>query len=1182
VQAPTPPPQNNRNLAGIFHKEVTAWFVLVISLLITAFGWKIADNYVEQRARDRFQFEVSDARARIIKRMLDYEQVLRGGIALFKSADRPISRSNWHQYVSALQIHDYYPGIQGIGFARMLKPDELAAHIATIRAEGFPHYSVHPEGKRDTYSAIVFLEPFDWRNQRAFGYDMFSDPVRRAAMEQARDSGKPAVSGRVILVQETEEDVQPGFLMYLPLYRHGMPMDTVAQRRAALVGFVYSPFRVRDLMNGILGKVSPYLDFELYDGSEPQSPDTLLYDSNREQAPLAQASRYRAIGTIKLPGRTWTAHFRSRPSFDAAMSSNQPESIAIGGIIVDVLLFIVIWSLASEHRRVQRKAEAMTAKLREGTQRLQLAQKATKSGIWELDLVDNQLHWDERMYALYGIDPARFDNTDTAWQQYVHPNDLPTTLQALQQAIDGNGEFAAQFRIIRPDGQEVYLEANAVVQYSKQGKACRITGINRDITERKLDEERLRLAASVFHHAHEGIVITDARARIIDINPTFTTITGYSRDEVLGHTPALLRSGRHAKGFYVQLWHDLERDDYWRGEIWNRRKNGESFAELLTISTVRDQKGKISHYVGVFSDITRLKEQQSRLEMLAKYDSLTQLPNRVLLADRMQQARAQARRSGKQLAVCYLDLDNFKPVNDRLGHHAGDALLIEVAQRLNAHLRDSDSAARLGGDEFVLLLTQLNSTDEYQTALERLLYTLSQPYRLLDEHEVSISASIGVTLYPSDDADSDTLLRHADQAMYIAKQSGRNRYHLFDPVFDRLTQAHIEELSQIEAALDAGQFVLYYQPKVDMRRGEVIGLEALIRWQHPERGLLPPGEFLPLIENEPFSVQVGEWVIKRVLAQLSQWQSHGLRLAVSVNISGYHLEQPQFIERLRTLLGDYPDISSNQLELEVLETAALQDILLVSEVIKSCRMLGVSFSLDDFGTGYSSLTYLKRLPADTLKIDQTFVRDMLEDPEDLAIIEGIIGLSHAFHRQVIAEGVESLEHGALLLRLGCDLGQGYGIARPMPAEQVCEWVNSYTQPSVWSSASKIDWSRNDLPLLSAEIEHRRWVDDLIASITAGTEVLAPPELDYTQCNFSKWYEGIGRDDYGHLEEFRELDTIHRRVHELGRELVELDRSGRNDIAIKRLPQLRELRTRVQEHLLMLKTAVVNDVLRKTP
>lgn len=1173
------PPHQRSSLADIFHNEYVAFLVLAVSLLITALGWRIAAQYVEQRAHDRFQFEVDEARDRILKRMLEYEQVLRGGIALFETMGQELSREQWREYVTTLQIEKYFPGIQGIGYAQMLAPEELSEHVAAIRAEGFPDYKVQPEGERELYSAIVFLEPFDWRNQRAFGYDMFSNAVRQAAMVVARDSGQPAISGRVTLVQETDQDVQAGFLMYLPLYRAGMPAETVAQRRAALRGFVYSPFRTRDLMRGILGRESPYLDFSIYDGTQQLSAETLLYNSTASGT-IPERPNFSTTDVIELPGRSWSVTFHSRPLFDRSMESSQPEVIAFGGLAVDILLFLVILSIAGERQRVQHKADVITAQLRDETRRLRLAQEATRTGIWDLNLGDNTVHWDERMFELYGLTEKDFDNSVDGWSRRVHPDDLQATVAQLQQVVREGKDFATQFRVLRPNGGVAYIEANAVVQHDVQGQPSRIIGINRDVTAQVLDEQRLRLAASVFHHAHEGIVITDKDARIIEINPTFTTITGYERDEVLGKKPSILSSGHHGEGIYAEMWEALARDGFWRGELWNRRKSGESYAELLTISAVDDVDGNVSHYVGVFSDITRLKEQQVRLERMAKYDPLTQLPNRVLLADRMQQSMAQSRRSGKMLAVCYLDLDRFKPINDRLGHHSGDELLVMVARRLNEHLRESDSAARLGGDEFVLLLTQLDSVEECNEVLQRLLHTLSQPYRLTAEEVKDISASIGVTLFPADDVDSDTLLRHADQAMYIAKQQGRGRYHLFDPEFDRLTQANIEEVLQVQRALDGDEFVLYYQPKVDMRRGTVVGMEALLRWQHPQRGLLLPGEFLPLIENSQFSLQLGEWVLRHALEQMQQWQAQGVVLGVSVNISGLHLQQTEFSTRLSHILGNYPEALRHQLELEVLETTALDDVLHVSEVIGECHRQGVSFSLDDFGTGYSSLTYLKRLPVDTLKIDQSFVHDMLEDPEDLAIIDGIIGLARAFHRKVIAEGVESLSHGAQLLRMGCDLGQGHGIARAMPAQEVLEWVANYSQPAIWSTAGQIDWPRNDLPLLSAEIEHRRWVDDLITSVTAGSVLIAPPPLDDRQCRFSNWYHGQGSNSYGHLEAFREIDPVHHQIHQLGQRMVELERAGEQERALQMVPQLRQLRNEIQGRLDDLKSSVAAEVLAR--
>lgn len=568
--------------------------------------------------------------------------------------------------------------------------------------------------------------------------------------------------------------------------------------------------------------------------------------------------------------------------------------------------------------------------------------------------------------------------------------------------------------------------------------------------EHQVLEERQRLAASVFANAHEGIMITDVDGRIVEVNPTFTELTGFSREEAIGQNAGILNSGHHDSEFYREMWQAIQQSGHWRGEVWNRKKSGEIFVELLTISAVRSPDVGITHFVGIFSDITLLKEHQQRLEHLAHFDALTQLPNRMLLADRLQLAMAHASRTRDLLAVCYLDLDGFKPVNDQYGHAAGDRLLIEVAQRLKASVRGGDTVARLGGDEFVLLLGNLNTLDECDHAINRISTALSRPFPVPDG-EVNISASIGVTLYPNDGSDADTLLRHADQAMYVAKQAGRNRHHLFDPENDRRAQQRRDDLVRISEALIAGEFVLHYQPKVNMRQGRVIGAEALIRWQHPERGLLLPMEFLPAIEGSALAIDIGNWVIRSALDQLAAWTRAGVDLSISINIAGEHLQHPQFAETLASELAAHPEVAPERLELEVLETAALDDVGRVACLFENCRQLGVSFALDDFGTGYSSLTYFRRLPADMLKIDQSFVRDMLEDPEDLAIVEGVVGLTRAFHRQVIAEGVETSEHGLVLMLLGCDLAQGFGIARPMPADALPDWIRQFRPDPRWTA-----------------------------------------------------------------------------------------------------------------------------------
>jgi len=572
------------------------------------------------------------------------------------------------------------------------------------------------------------------------------------------------------------------------------------------------------------------------------------------------------------------------------------------------------------------------------------------------------------------------------------------------------------------------------------------------VIEQSRADSRQQLAASVFSHAREGIMITDARGKILDVNATFSEITGYARDEALGHNPRdLLRSGRHGSEFYAGRKRALDEWGFWSGEVWNRRKNGEIFAEMLTISAVRDASNAVQNYVALFTDITPLKEHQRQLEHIAHFDALTGLPNRVLLADRMQQALTQCQRRGLSVAVVYLDLDGFKTINDTHGHGVGDELLVALAHRMKAALRNGDTLARIGGDEFVAVLVDMEAVTDAEPVLQRLLQAAADPVEVA-AHRLQVSASIGVTVYPQDGAEVDLLLRHADQAMYQAKQAGKNRYHLFDVAQDTAVKTQREGLELVARGLQRGEFVLHYQPKVNMKSGAVIGAEALIRWQHPERGLLAPGAFLPLIENHSISVVLGEWVIASALEQMAHWQAQGMELAISVNVGARQLQQSDFAVRLTTLLAQFPDVPPQRLELEILETSALEDLAQVVQSIVACRALGVRFALDDFGTGYSSLTHLRHLPAEVVKIDQSFVRDMLEDPDDLAIVQGVIGLADAFHREVIAEGVETIAHGDRLLRLGCEQAQGYGIARPMPGADLPDWVRGWRTHASWAAS----------------------------------------------------------------------------------------------------------------------------------
>lgn len=550
--------------------------------------------------------------------------------------------------------------------------------------------------------------------------------------------------------------------------------------------------------------------------------------------------------------------------------------------------------------------------------------------------------------------------------------------------------------------------------------------------------QKLQLAASVFANTNEAIYITDADNRIVDVNPAFERITGYRAEELLGQRPNIRASGKQSADFYADLWDSLDKRGSWQGEIWNQRKSGEVYPEFLSISAVKDATGQVLQYVAVFNDITQAKAHESELYHIANYDLLTGLPNRRLLTDRLNHAVAHANRSQTPLVVCYLDLDDFKPVNDQYGHEMGDQLLLKVSQRLQRVIREDDTLARLGGDEFVLLLTDMPE-NQLDVTLQRLLEAVVQPVPL-EEITVQISASMGITLYPMDSADPDTLLRHADQAMYRAKASGKNRYSRFDAEQAREMINQQVQVQRLTEALVASEFVLYYQPKVNLATQGVIGMEALIRWQHPEQGLLPPAAFLPDVDGSDLEVPLGQWVLRAAVQQMAAWLRMGLRLPVSVNISASHLLYPGFVKYLQELLAEYPDVTADMLEIEVLETAALSSLDQGRKVLDECHELGIQLSLDDFGTGYSSLAYFRNLPVDQLKIDQSFVRDMLIDPEDRNIVDSVVRLARAFRREVIAEGVETAGHAQELLQMDCRRAQGYGIARPMPADQVSAWL----------------------------------------------------------------------------------------------------------------------------------------------
>lgn len=556
-----------------------------------------------------------------------------------------------------------------------------------------------------------------------------------------------------------------------------------------------------------------------------------------------------------------------------------------------------------------------------------------------------------------------------------------------------------------------------------------------------LSNRHLRLAEKVFETTFEGIMVTNADSEIESVNPAFAKITGYELREVVGKKPDILSSGRHAPEFYRKMKSALAENGCWQGEIWNRRKNGEVYPEWLSISTVKSKEGGVSNYVAIFSDITERKASEEHVRFLAHHDALTGLPNRMLMMERLEHALAHAHRHGLMLAVMFLDLDRFKNINDSLGHALGDQLLKTVAQRLTESVREDDTAARLGGDEFIIILEAVSTPEDVVGIAQKLVDSLAQPV-MLGRQETVVSSSIGISIYPGDGESADALIKHADIAMYRAKEQGRNNYQFYTADMNIRALERLTMEGSLRHALERNEFKLYYQPQVDLRTRCITGMEALLRWQHPDLGLVQPSRFIPIAEETGLIVAIGEWALRAACFQNKAWQDAGLqRVLVAVNLSARQFKQPNLVNVVSQALAD-SGLEPCYLELEITESIAMEHAEETITRLKELKAMGVAISMDDFGTGHSSLSYLKRFPIDTLKIDQSFVQDVLFDSQDAAIAAAITTLARSLKMKVVTEGVETQEQVGFLREHDRDEVQGYYFSHPLPADAFAELLRN--------------------------------------------------------------------------------------------------------------------------------------------
>jgi diguanylate cyclase (GGDEF)-like protein/PAS domain S-box-containing protein len=1553
------------------------WLVLALCLAATYGLWRGSERDAKYVQQVEFDSQVKDVHVLIAQRLAAYEQVLRGAAGLF-TASAAVTGEEFRAYVTALKLKEHYPGIQGVGFSLAIPARDKARHMAALRRQGFPDYAIHPGGERESYAAIVYLEPFIDRNLRAFGYDMFSEPVRRAAMERARDTGVAAVSGKVRLVQENDGNAQAGFLMYLPVYRNGTIHDTPAGRHADLLGWVHELFRMDDLMLGVFGQHTGQLDIEIYDGDKVL-PETLMYDSDRRRVlDRNRVSAYASVRTLDMDGNHWTVAVYSRPAFEARMDREKPRLIAFAGTALSVMIGLLIRSLTQGRTQAIRLAETMNRELIKSEGRFHSLftdsqvtmllidpadgrivdanraacayygypyERLLAMPIGDIDMLppealaemlaqirsarcehflfrhrlaggevrdvevhsglvsisgqtliysivhditgrmraeerlrqlstviepspasammtdpkshilyvnprftgiagyapdevfgknprllksgqtpraayaepwatlvgggnrhgepvdskrDRDIYWEEthispvgnaagamahyaainldiagrrrmeealrenerrlrRIAAsvpgcvyqfridpegrmsfpfmsdgianVYGIGAAEAERSAQALFDPIFEADLPMIHASIRRSLESLERWRCEYRIHGPDGAlrwlcgestpqreadggvlwhglitditesrvlqerlrqshdllqnlsaqvpgliyqyqlfpdgrsrmpyasaaigeiyevtpeqvredatlvfdrlhpddnegilasiresartlepwryeyrivlprqglcwrrgdarpqrladgstlwhgfitditerkrsegqeqarnrifellagggtlpEILVQAVKYLEWANERLLCMIlladesgrrlkvgaapslptfyveamdglaigegtgssgTAVFRDVfvavedirshpdwapfrdlaaqaglmscwsepirsskgavlgafavyqkqpgapgardldlirqaaqlagiaIERKHIEAELLLASSVYQASGEAIMVTDAAHLIVAVNPAFTRLTGYALPEVAGRNSILMGTGGQGDTFDQAMRHVLATAGHWQGEVWDRRKNGETFAAGVTINAIPDKDGKVYRYVALLSDITEKKRSDEIIWEHANYDSLTHLPNRRLFRDRLQQEIKKTQRAGLSLALLFIDLDRFKEVNDTLGHNVGDLLLVEAAQRIHGCVRDSDTVARLGGDEFTVILSQLNDVAHVERIAQAIVRTLGQPFRL-GEEMAYVSASVGITMYPADAVEVEDLLKNADQAMYVAKSQGRNGFSYFTASMQNAARERLRLINDLRGALAADQFSVYFQPIVDLRTGRIAKAEALLRWRHPVRGLVNPGYFIPLAEEVGLIRDIGDWVFREAARWMRHWHGQRRAIQVSVNKSPVQFISGHCYADWKNHLQDI-GLPGESLVIEITEGFLLGDRPEVARELEKFHDLGMKVAIDDFGTGYSSLSYLKRLDIDYLKIDRAFIRDMDSDPDALALSEAIIVMAHKLGLQVIAEGVETAKQRDLLAAAGCDYGQGYLFAEPMPAQE---------------------------------------------------------------------------------------------------------------------------------------------------
>ena len=1293
----------------------------LMGMILTVGLWEYNKEQQSKHLVKEFNFTTEQIVNNVYNRIYGYEIAMRGVKAYFQGSDN-VTPDEFKKYISDLQIDKAKSGIQGVGLVELVYDSNKSAHIQSQRNKLHKNYQIRPVGHREFYAPIVKMEPLNDENMKAIGFDVLTNPAAKFAMEQSRDNNSITITSPITLIQDADKNNSLAFVMYLPIYKSGKPLETISQRRMAIQSWVDVPFRINDLMSGLKGEIPDDVLIEIYDGSTAIE-NKLMYQSHQgNDTTSTQKGPLSLVKTLKVGGRTWTLMTRVTSNYEKRIINQKHSDIVLfSGVAFTALIAWITWLLVNgrqkaitrykklfaqagegvlilnQHHRIvdcNYSAEQMLGYSRDAMLRLKLSDILTSAELTRLDeffselnsgspslrewvmrtnigtsfvsevsssmldadnffvilrdlterksaeqkiqrlnrmylalsdtnqaivRMDNEnelfqmvcksavdhggmkLAWigqvdesetwvypaaiysvetrflkklelSDHIEQFYGDGPPRvaivenrpvivndiqpissmdsdskqfgwgsvgsfpiqrngkqyasltvyhdsvnafdkemidllvemsgdisfaLDNFDREIQRqhaekmlleseqklsvildnvpaYIYLKDIydcylfanqevlnlwDVSLKDVIGASDDKFFDAETSRRISENDKRVLVngetieqeEINTVARSGEtrtywsvkiplrrtDGTIYGLCGISTDITQLKLAEADSRIAAISFE-SQVGMVITDHQKIVLRVNQAYTKISGYSAQQVVGHPPKLTCPNHHDDSFKNQIWEDVDKYGVWEGETWNRRENDETYSQYLIVNAVNDADDNVTHYVISLTDITESKAAALKIEHLAYFDPLTQLPNRRLLLDRLSHAIKVSARSGQLGALLYLDLDHFKIINDSRGHDVGDLLLKQVAERLLGCVRADDTVARLGGDEYVILLeglskVELEAAGQIELVAHKIQDALSNPY-VINKHQFNVTASIGLVPFNGQQSSSDEFLKQADIAMYHAKKSGRNAFRFFNPQMQSNINTRVLLEEELRKALVLNQFKLFYQVQVDVN-GNVFGAEALIRWEHPKHGMVSPFNFIPLAEETGLILPIGNWVLNEACAQLKQWENDNAtkHLSISINVSAKQFHQADFVNQVKSAVEKH-QIKPMLLKLELTESMLVDNIENIITLMNGIRKLGVRFELDDFGTGYSSLQYLKRLPLHQLKIDQSFVRDITSDKSDKAIVKTIVKMAQGLGLEVIAEGVETDEQRQLLKKIGCSYYQGYLFGKPVPAD----------------------------------------------------------------------------------------------------------------------------------------------------